>query len=529
MKAADAEIRQFERAKQRRQPHESVWRDCFDHSWPSRSDGFQGEISDATSIQARKAKLLDTTATDAGRILASGIVSGSTPANSRWFGLDAYGADDAGRRWLDDSSQTLFELIHANNFDTAAFECAIDLVGAGWFVLFVDENAERGGFTFEQWPICECYFEESKAGGRADTIYRPYTLTAAQAVAEFGENNLSRSTVLASDKEPDKPVQFLRCIRPRTAYVAGSRLSTQLPFESKDIELQAKTIARERGFHELPVIIPRWMRLPQSVYATGPMADALPAVRELNYLKYLEKANLDIAVGGMWIMAEDGVLNPRSVKVGARKLIVAATTDSMKSLTSGVDFNIAFTSEQRLQAEIRKILLADQLQPVDGPKMTAYEVHVRIELIRQLLGPVFSRMQAEYLQPLVERCFAIAYRAGVLGQPPQSLADRELKVKYISPLARAQKLEEVTAVERFNLNMANLLAVKPEVLDLIDADEMTRVLADGTGVPRRVLLDADTVTALRRKKAADAERAAQQSQQQQVATAATAALSKKAA
>jgi hypothetical protein len=67
--------------------------------------------------------------------------------------------------------------------------------------------------------------------------------------------------------------------------------------------------------------------------------------------------------------------------------------------------------QDKLQAQIRKILMADQLQAQDGPAMTATEVHVRVNLIRQLLGPIYARLQAEYLQPLIERCFGLAYRA----------------------------------------------------------------------------------------------------------------------
>ena len=35
-------------------------------------------------------------------------------------------------------------------------------------------------------------------------------------------------------------------------------------------------------------------------------------------------------------------------------------------------------------------------------------------------GPIYGRLQAEYLKPLVDRCFGIAYRASVLGQAPEN-------------------------------------------------------------------------------------------------------------
>ncbi|WP_239505045.1 portal protein, partial [Serratia marcescens] len=98
--------------------------------------------------------------------------------------------------------------------------------------------------------------------------------------------------------------------------------------------------------------------------------------KELNETKRMEKAAQDLAISGMWIAEDDGVLNPRTVKVGPRRIIVANSVDSMKPLLTGSDFNVAFTAEERLQASIRKIMMADQLQPQDGPAMTATEVHV---------------------------------------------------------------------------------------------------------------------------------------------------------
>jgi hypothetical protein len=214
-------------------------------------------------------------------------------------------------------------------------------------------------------------------------------------------------------------------------------MAKNMPFASCHVEVDSKHVLRESGYNTFPCIVPRWMLVPGSPYATGPMAQALGSIRTINDIKALELANLDMATAGMWIAEDDGVLNPRAIKIGPRKVIVANSVDSMKALTPGTDFNVAFNAEDRLQRAIRKVMLADQLQPQDGPAMTATEVHVRVQLIRQLLGPIYGRLQAEYLQPLVNGCFDSAYRAGVLGQAPESLQNRVFSVKYLGPLARA--------------------------------------------------------------------------------------------
>jgi hypothetical protein len=75
-------VKRLQRLKTLRQPHEVVWRDCFDHSFPIRGSGLQGSMPmDAQQAADRKARLLHSAATDAGRTLAAALVSGATPSS----------------------------------------------------------------------------------------------------------------------------------------------------------------------------------------------------------------------------------------------------------------------------------------------------------------------------------------------------------------------------------------------------------------------------------------------------------------
>jgi hypothetical protein len=500
-------IKRVDSLKAARQVHESVWRECYDYTYPLRGAGLSETVLDAQSAKSKVAKLLDGTATDSARMLASALMSGMTPANAQWLNLDSELLPDDAAAWLSTCATLVWENIHAANFDAEGYESNLDVVCAGWFVLYIDEDRDEGGLSFQQWPLAQSYVASTRRDGIVDTIYRCYQLTAAQAVKEFGEKNVSEKIRETARKSPDDKFEFMHCIFPRETYVVNARLAKNLRFASYNIEVSGKRIVRESGYHEFPCCVPRWMKIPGTSYGIGPVYDALPDCKELNETKRMEKAAQDLAIAGMWIAEDDGVLNPRTVKVGPRRIIVANSTESMKPLLTGADFNVAFSAEDRLQASIRKIMMADQLQPQDGPAMTATEVHVRVALIRQLLGPVYGRFQAEYLQPLVERCFGLAYRAGAFPPAPESLQNANFNVRYISPLARAQQLENVTAIERLGANVANLQQVAPEVTDLIDADEATRVIADALGVPAKVIRTSDAVEQLRQQR--------QQAQQQQ--------------
>ncbi len=503
-------IKRVDTLKAARQSHESVWRECYDFTYPLRGSGFSTQVLDAQSAKSKVAKLLDGTATDSARMLASALMSGMTPANAQWLSLDSESLPDDAKAWLSTCASLIWENIHSSNFDAEGYEANLDVVCAGWFALYIEENQEEGGYSFQQWPLAQVFVASTRSDGIIDTVFRCYQLTAAQAVKKFGDKEVSEKIRKAAKDKPDDKFDFLHAIFPRDNYVVNARLAKNMRFASYNIEVTGKKVVRESGYHEFPVCVPRWMKIPGTSYGIGPTYDALPDCKELNETKRMEKAAQDLAISGMWIAEDDGVLNPRTVKVGPRKIIVANSVDSMKPLLTGADFNVAFTAEQRLQAAIRKIMMADQLQPQDGPAMTATEVHVRVALIRQLLGPVYGRFQAEYLQPLVVRCFGLAFRAGVFPEPPESMNAANFNVKYISPLARAQKLEDVTAVQQLTATVGQLVAVYPDAKDNVDSDEAVRVVSEGLGVPAKVLRSSADVASMRDERAKAQQQQAQQ-------------------
>ncbi len=505
-------VKRLQNMETARQEHVEVWRKCYKYSYPLRNQGFYGEVVSAVTALADKAELNDSTTTEATRIFASHLQDGMTPSNALWFGLDVGQESDDEKRVLSQAAKFIWENIHASNFDSVAFESVIDALVAGWFVLYVDE-APDGGYHFEQWPIAECFIASSRAGAPVDTVFRKYKLTAQQAVTEYGDKVSEAIKKAIADGKDQEKFEFAHCIYPRKNYAVNARLAKNMKIASMHIECKTNTMLREGGYHEMPVIVPRWMLIPGTPYAVGAVFDALPEAATINKIREYELANMDMAIGGLWIAEDDGVLNPRNIKIGPRRVIVANSVDSMKELRSGADFNVAFMAEDRIQAQIRKILLADVLPPLEAQPLTATEINMRMQYIRQMLGPVFARLQSEYLQPLIERCFGIAYRAGVLGKFPDSLSNRKFTVKYVSPLARAQKLAEVTAIDEYAAGLAQMSALDPSVMDNINLDKAARFRGEALGVPMEIIPTLDEMD----EKRAQRQQAQQQMQQEQIA------------
>ena len=141
-------------------------------------------------------------------------------------------------------------------------------------------------------------------------------------------------------------------------------------------------------------------------------------------------------------------------------------------------------------------------------------MHVRVDLIRQLLGPMFGRLQDEFMMQILDRCFSIGYSAGWFGEAPEELLGEELKFRFENPFARSQRLEEVTAIERLMGSVGLMAEAFPEVLDNINADAAYNVLQAGYGVPASVSRTTDQVIKLREQQQQQKQQMEQQQRQQ---------------
>jgi hypothetical protein len=151
-------------------------------------------------------------------------------------------------------------------------------------------------------------------------------------------------------------------------------------------------------------------------------------------------------------------------------------------------------------------LMISQLDTV----RTATEIIERKQEKMLMLGPFLERSQFELINPMIDRVFAMMYRAGLLPPPPPEVRNRALDIETISTLADAQKSTATTGIERLVAFVGNLAAAKPEVLDNVDMDETVREYADLIGVTQKLIVEAQKRDAIRKQRM-------QQAQMQQAA------------
>lgn len=495
---------------------EQTLRECYRYIDPLRgvdlnNSGHIGTGDSNLSVSnSDKGRIYDNTAKDSVRKLSAAMISGLTPANSRWFDLDVMGEPDVRNAWLDETADAIWREIHAANYDAIAPEVFQDIIIGGQTGMFVDMQ-DGVGLTFDQWSLAGMYFAASRPGGPVDTVIRELRMSAEQICSRYPE-----TAGECRAYSPDKMVDIVEAIYPRKDGKPGAAANNK-PIGSCVYMVSDKHLLDESGYDEMPVVIPRWTLIPRSQYAVGPAYDALPDIRTLNDFVRLKLQSGELAIGGMWGMLDDGVLNPSTVKIGPRRVVQMADKDSFFRLDTGSDINVAINEVESLRQQVRMMMLADGLSIPQDPRMTATEINVRMELLRQQIGPVFGRLQSEFLKPLITRVFGLMLRAGLVSPPPEDMQSAVLNIRYISPLARSQRGGEITSMERFEAGLMNLMQVDPTVMDVYNLIDAQREKSWLLGVPQKFIRSAEETTAMAEQRAEAQQAEAQATQEQELA------------
>jgi hypothetical protein len=131
---------------------------------------------------------------------------------------------------------------------------------------------------------------------------------------------------------------------------------------------------------------------------------------------------------------------------------------------------------------------------------TATEIIERKQEKMLMLGPFLERSQFELINPMIERVFAMMFRAGLIPPAPPEIRGRAFDIETISTLADAQKSTATTGIERLVAFVGNLAAAKPEVLDNVDMDETVREYADLIGVTQKLIVEQEKRDAIRKQR-----------------------------
>ena len=502
------------RLMDKRSTWESHWQECADFMQPRKAEiNKERQRGDKRNIQ-----IFDATAIHALELLAASLHGMLTSSANRWFSLrykeSLLNEDDEAKEWLEDAIDKMYLGFARSNFQQEVFEVYHDLICFGTACLMVEED-EDDIIRFSSRHIKEFYVQENKKG-LVDTIYRRFKMPVQAAIDKFGFENFSRSTQNLFKKEPFEEIELVHVVRPRNIYNERKEDKKNMPFQSIYFEYGEGHIINIGGFKELPYVVPRYLKASTEIYGRSPAMNALPDVKVLN--KMVETALKAAAkqVDPPLLVPDDSMLSPIRMSAGSLNYYRSGSRDRIEPLNIGQQTSVTLNQENQRREAIAKMFHIDQLMVTANRTMTATEVLQRNEEKMRILGPVMGRLQSELLQPMILRVFNIMLRNKLFQSAPEILNNQEIDIEYVSPMALAQKGQELQSLMR-GLELFGQIGQIAPVQDYIDENGLIKQIIRITGLPARMIKSDKQVAAIREQRAAAQQQQAEMMQAMQEA------------
>ena len=237
-----------------------------------------------------------------------------------------------------------------------------------------------------------------------------------------------------------------------------------------------------------PWIVSRYSKVAGEIYGRGPLITAMPDIKTLNKTLELVLKNASLSISGVYTAADDGVLNPNTVKIMPGAIIPVARNggpqgESLRPLPRAGDFNVSQIIMDDLRKNIKRILLDESLPPDNMSARSATEVVERMKELSQNLGSAFGRLINETMIPLVTKILAVMDQKGLIDLPLK-VNGLEIRIAAAAPLAQAQAMEEVEKVMQY-AQIAQQAG--PEAMSTLKVTKMMDFIAEQLGVPQVIL------------------------------------------
>lgn len=472
----------------------SLFQACYFYAIPQRNRYWkpkqqQGEI--------KGSRIYDTTAVEATKTFVSKLHSAMTPPGVQWgyldLDIDVSSADvmeiEEAQVALDDYMRQLFNYIHASNFDVVINECYFDLA-IGTSCLIVNQNNDKEPIRFTSVPMDVLSIEEAMTG-RIESWYRTWQDTKINEITQRWPKACITDTMqwqLQDDRDAIEPMIYegvMYCPE------MGAKPYCYIVATAMDI-LYCEYLESNPG------IVWRFQKTNNESWGRGPVVDALPSIISLQEMARVELASANLNTFRPYMGFSDSVFNPHTFKLEPFTIIpiapiAAGSQFPLQPLPESSNPQFAQLTINDLRYQIKQLLFSDQLQQASTQSVqpqTATELMVNQQQLAERIGPLFSRLQQEFLWPLIDRVSYILDKMGLLPKP--KIDGKLVKFKYKSPLALAKGQQEISRLTQYIQLMQGMFG--PEnAMTYINPKTAPFVIAEQMQIDKRYLNSPDDV------------------------------------
>jgi len=478
--SAEDVLKRHEKALIKKEDFRNLYEEAYEFALPQRNlyDGhYDGKVGGTKKMN----RVFDSTAINSTQRFANRMQSGIFPPQRKWCRLEP-GPDIPEDRKaeaqaaLDIYNDRLFSTLKQSNFDIAIGEFLLDL-SVGTAVMMVQPGDEVNPINFIPVPQYLVSIEEG-ANGQVDNVYRRIRMKGEAIQRQWIDADIPTELQKKIDDKPTDDVELVE------ATVFDQKRGD---YCYHVIHKESKTELVYRRMEYSPWIVSRYAKVAGEIYGRGPLITALPDVKTLNKTLELVLKNASLSISGVYTAADDGVLNPNTVKIMPGAIIPVARNggpqgESLRPLPRAGDFNVSQIVMNDLRQNIKRILLDESLPPDNMSARSATEVVERMKELSQNLGSAFGRLINETMIPLVSKILQVMNERGIITLPLK-VNGLEVKISPVAPLAMAQNMEDVQNI----LQYAQIAQqAGPAGQTTIKVEEMMDYIAEKLGVPQSI-------------------------------------------
>jgi hypothetical protein len=458
-----------------------TFEECYEFSLPQRESFYSESIG-----RRRSDRIFDETAVVGVQEFASRLQAGIVPNYARWADLVAGSEIPKDEQkevnlMLDEVTEYVFEILQNSNFSQEVHETFLDCaVGTG--VLLVEEGDAIHPVRFKAIPLPQIVLDAGH-NDTIDHIYRNRKIKMKDLQYAYPKGTISEKMIMDMNKNPDMECEVLEVVYrhyENTKEEEHIYCVIAMQYEHKILE------TKFTGLGSNPYVVYRWSKVAGEVYGRGPLQLALPAIKTANLVIELILENAQMSISGMYQVEDDGVINVDNIALIPGTIIPKASGSAgLQPIAPAGNFNVSDLVLRDMRTNIKKALYNDMLgTPNEKTPMTATEIAERMADLSRQIGAAFGRLQAELVNPVLQRVIYILKKQGRIKIPVVN--GREIKIRSSSPLAQAQHQQDVATIDRF-LGMMQM-RVGPELLNiLVKQDEVAKFIAGKLGVPEELI------------------------------------------
>lgn len=370
---------------------------------------------------------------------ANQIAEAIHPWDQPWLRLSPRDdAPDEVQQQIEDAADGLTKVLGSlnsrSNFHTAAIASHQDFLVSTGFLLGERDPFDESRLRWQASPAWRWAIEADQ-GGRIVGLYRKLNPRARELPVLFPDGKFSGTTrdlIGGGEQEKQTRVDMRWCCTwdPDGLY-----------WQVCAYECEEKHPVFKTQYRFNPVICYRSSIVAGEPWGYGPGLGCLPDVKVGNKIVQLELQSAAIAVAGVWQAEDDGVLNPRTVKLEPGAIIpIAQGSKGLQPLQFPGRIDITNAKLEEIQNNVKRAFYVVRVKPEDAARMTATGYSgQKDQMIREMRG-MYGQLRSEFAEPVMLRTLELGERMGLVKEP---LMERLTDVLLVGPLAQDVQGTEV--------------------------------------------------------------------------------------